>query len=201
MTAKWRIMGKYLLSACLAGFFPVAAHAHSEHDATSFLGGLMHPLNGPDHLLAMLSVGIISSLIGGRAIFWIPGAFVSCMLFGGILGVTGVDLPHVETGIALSVLVLGAAIALPFRVPVWLTAIMVGFFGTLHGNAHGVEMPQAAAPVFYSFGFVVSTTIVHLIGVGIGFIPVLHVRNRLPFGIAGVAMSLAGVHFLLGGLQ
>lgn len=176
---------------------PALAHAHSEHEATSFMGGLLHPLLGPDHLLAMLSVGIISALIGGRAIFWVPGAFVAFMLVGGTLGVLGVALPHVELGIALSVLLLGGGIAMPRLFPVWLTMCVVAFFGSLHGNAHGVEMPQSAVPVFYSLGFIVSTASIHLAGVGIGMIPWLHWRNRLPMGAMGIVIALVGVHFLV----
>lgn len=183
-----------LLSAML---LPALAHAHSEHEATSFLDGFLHPLLGPDHLLAMLSVGIISALIGGRAIYWVPGAFVAFMLAGGTLGVAGVNLPHVELGIALSVLLLGGGIAMPRLFPMWLMMCVVAFFGSLHGNAHGVEMPQAAVPVFYSLGFIVSTSVIHLAGVGIGMIPWLHWRNRLPMGAMGAAISLAGVHFLV----
>ena len=145
----------------------------------------------------MLSVGIISALIGGRAIYWVPGAFVGAMLFGGTLGVLGSALPHVELGIALSVLLLGAGIAMPRRLPVLVTMAVVALFGTLHGNAHGVEMPKAAVPVFYSLGFVLSTTLIHIAGVGVGFIPLLHWKNRLPMGVAGMAISATGIYFLV----
>jgi urease accessory protein len=185
-----------LILFCLFAGLPELALAHSEHDGQSFMSGFLHPLLGPDHLLAMLSVGIISALIGGRAVFWVPAIFVSAMLLGGTIGATGVELPHVEFGIALSVLLLGAGITVPRRFPVWLVMGVVGFFGVLHGNAHGVEMPQAAAPAFYSLGFVAATSMIHLIGVGIGFIPCLHVRNRLPMGVTGTAIAAFGVHFL-----
>lgn len=181
----------------LAMLSPVVAHAHSLHEGTSFLGGFLHPLMGPDHLLAMLGVGIISVLIGGRAIFWVPGAFVAAMLFGGTLGVLGVALPYVELGIAMSVLLLGLGIAAPRQLPMLVSMAVVGLFGTLHGNAHGVEMPHAAAPAFYSLGFILSTAIIHLVGVGIGFIPMLHWKNRLPMRVAGVMITMTGIHFLV----
>lgn len=185
----------------LAAVFPVLAHAHSEHEVMSLGSGFMHPILGPDHLLAMLSVGVISALIGGRAILWVPAAFVTAMIIGATIGVFGVALPHVEFGIAVSVLLLGAGITMPKQFPVLLTMAVVGLFGMLHGNAHGVEMPQAAVPVFYSLGFVASTTLIHVLGVGIGLIPWLHRRHRLPMGAAGVAISMAGVHFLLQAVQ
>lgn len=181
----------------LAILSPAFAHAHSMHDGTSFVGGFLHPLMGLDHLLAMLGVGIISVLIGGRAIFWVPAAFVAAMLFGGTLGVFGVALPYVELGIAMSVLLLGVGIAAPRQLPMLVSMAVVGLFGTLHGNAHGVEMPHAAAPAFYSLGFILATSVIHLLGVGIGFIPMLHWKNRLPMRVAGVMITMTGIHFLV----
>ena len=190
---RWFIGIFFTLSILLPGL----AYAHSEHEAKSFMSGFMHPLLGPDHLLAMLSVGIISALIGGRAIFWVPAAFVTSMLLGGTLGATGVAFPFIEIGIALSVLLLGVGIAMPRQFPTWLTMAAVGLFGSMHGNAHGVEMPQAAVPVFYSLGFVISTSLIHVAGVGVGFIPLLHWRNRLPMGVAGMMISAVGIYFIV----
>ena len=187
---------KLILSGLAAGW-PGLALAHTEHDAVSFMDGLLHPLLGPDHLLAMLSVGILSALIGGKAVYWVPCGFVAAMLSGAILGICGTGLPHVELGIALSVLVLGAALAKPDKLPIVITGLVVALFGMLHGNAHGVEIPRAAVPAFYSLGFIVSTATIHVVGVAIGFIPQLHWRNRLPMGMAGMAISMVGVYFLI----
>lgn len=184
------------LSLFLAVLLPAQAYAHSMTEGTSFLGGFLHPLLGPDHLLAMLSVGIISALIGGLSIYLVPATFVTFMVIGGAMGVFGMFIPHVEFGIALSVVLLGAAIANPRLAPVWLTMCVVGFFGILHGYAHGVEMPRSDVPVFYSFGFIVCTTMVHIVGVGIGFVPWLHWKNRLPMNVSGIAFSVAGLYFL-----
>jgi urease accessory protein len=186
-----------VMTGWMMALLPALAYAHSEHEAKSFMGGLLHPLLGTDHLLAMLSVGIISALIGGSAVFWVPGAFVAFMLIGGIIGVLGVVLPHIEIGIAVSVLFLGAGVAVPRQSPIWLTMGVVGLFGSLHGNAHGVEMPSAAVPAFYTFGFIACTALIHMIGVGIGYIPQLHSRNRLPMGVVGLAISTMGLFFLL----
>ena len=51
-----------------------------------FYDGLTHPVLGLDHFLAMISVGIISAQIGGRAILNIPITFVILMIIGGFLG-------------------------------------------------------------------------------------------------------------------
>lgn len=205
-TASWRsgtrAVPHYLVSGLVGVvlWWPTWACAHSIGEAKSFTGGFMHPLLGPDHLLAMLSVGIISALIGGWAILWVPGAFVSAMIFGGTLGVLGINLPHMEIGIALSVLLLGMGIAKPRQFPVWLTICVVALFGVFHGNAHGVEMPKAAVPVFFTLGFIFATALIHLTGVGIGFIPWLHVRNRLPMTFAGATIALVGAFFLIGSI-
>ena len=70
-------------------FFIITFFIISESNAHTFTGmigyfdGLSHPVLGFDHFLAMVSVGIISSQIGGRAIFSIPATFVFIMIIGG----------------------------------------------------------------------------------------------------------------------
>jgi urease accessory protein len=187
--------GLPLAASLWTALLPLTAHAHSIDEAQSFGGGFLHPLRGPDHLLAMLSVGIISVRMGEWAVFAVPGAFVASMLVGGTIGALGVHLPLVEVGIALSVLLLGVAIAVATRFPVWLAMAIVALFGCYHGNAHGVEMPRSSEPVFYSFGFLVATVIIHLLGVGFGYIPAIQERTRT--GIVGAAISAAGVAFLI----
>jgi urease accessory protein len=154
-------------------FCPSLAQAHAR-DAAGFISGFAHPFFGLDHLLAMVSVGVISARIGGRYILGIPALFVACMVLGGVLGANAVPLPMVEWGIALSVLVLGAAIAIAHRTNRMTLAVVMTFvslFGALHGHAHGVEMPSSISPVFYSLGFVTSTSIIHLLGVYVGYLP------------------------------
>ncbi|MEO7385540.1 MAG: HupE/UreJ family protein, partial [Gammaproteobacteria bacterium] len=59
----------------LAGLLvPLTAMAHegSSLPYGSFLAGLAHPVLGIDHFLAMISVGILSAQIGGRAIWTVP---------------------------------------------------------------------------------------------------------------------------------
>lgn len=159
----------YLLSLLL--FLPTLAYAHSATDAGSgFEAGLSHPVLGLDHLLAMVSVGLLSSQIGGKAIFTVPGTFVLVMACGGWLGMEGTDLPFVEYGIALSVIILGLAIALGHKLPVFFAMVCVAFFAIFHGHAHGMEMPDLAEPIKYALGFLVGTLALHIVGVMIGYI-------------------------------
>src|ERR1043166_5664100 len=95
------------------------AFAHTGHgDAGGFVHGFLHPLGGLDHVLAMGAAGLFAAHLGGRALWLVPATFVAVMALGGALGMAGGALPFVETGIALSVVVLGLAVALRMRVPV-----------------------------------------------------------------------------------
>lgn len=107
--------------------------------------GFVHPFGGPDHLLAMLAVGLWAAQLGGRARRAVPAAFVAMMAAGGVLALGGVALPGVEQGVAVSVLVLGLLIAAATRVPVPFGMLLVGVFALFHGHAHGGEMPGQAA--------------------------------------------------------
>lgn len=144
-------------------------HAHVDKASSGFVSGLLHPVFGIDHFLAMLSVGIVSAQLGGRHVWGVPSAFVVAMVSGAVAGLQGYAIPFLEIGIALSVVLLGAAIVLIRNARLFHAVyIFVAFFGLLHGYAHGLEMPNAADPVFYGGGFLVSTVAIHLLGVGIG---------------------------------
>lgn len=179
---------------------PVAAHGIQVERYGSFLGGLFHPVLGPDHLLAMVSVGVVSTMIGGRAILTVPATFVTFMAIGGALGIgiAGLPMTLVELGIAGSVLVLGAMIGIGRRAPTLAVMAGVAFFGSLHGYAHGVEMPRIAAPLLFSAGFLTGTATLHLIGVLIGEVARQYGRGLHALRVAGSVVALLGVLFLLG---
>jgi urease accessory protein len=179
---------------------PALAHEQEVIRYGSFLGGFTHPVLGPDHLLAMLSVGILSTQIGGRAILTVPAAFVTFMALGGVVGVAwgGIPMELIELGIAGSVLVLGAIIALGRRMPVLVAMAAVGFFGTMHGYAHGVETPAIAEPVLYALGFLSGTATIHLAGVLIGEVALKYRAGVPALRTAGAAIALMGALFLLG---
>jgi len=191
------------LPALLIALLPEAAWAHTEEDGAGLVSGLLHPILGYDHLLAMLSVGIVSAQLGGRQIWAVPTFFVLSMLAGGIIGFNQIELTHVELGIALSVLVLGLAILavhyrLQGRYGVYLIMAMVIYFGIMHGHAHGMEMPNSASPVFYSLGFILSTSSIHLVGVAIGHTFTHTASFRRATSLIGTAMTLAGCFILYG---
>jgi len=188
------------IAALLAA--PTAAFAHPDvaghvHGA---LNGFVHPLGGIDHILAMVTVGVFAYQLGGRALWLVPATFVLLMAGGGTLALAGIPIPLVEVGIALSVIVLGAVIALGIRAPVAVAMGLVGFFAIFHGHAHGAEMPADAAGAAFGLGFVAATALLHALGVGIGhLVGAAGARHgQLIYRMAGSVVVLAGIGMLAG---
>jgi urease accessory protein len=175
---------------------PSTAGAHPETSTVGgFVRGFIHPLTGLDHIVAMVAVGLWGAFLGPPAIWVLPVVFPLVMAFGGGLGIIGVPLPGVETGIALSGIILGAAVAFGARPPLWIAAVIVGCFAICHGYAHGAELPTSANPLTYAMGFVIATGLLHLSGIALGLLTrwkagVVFVR------VCGVVISLTGFGFL-----
>ena len=144
-------------SAALPCWRRRAALAHTGDVAGGFVGGLAHPVFGPDHVVAMVAVGLWGAFLGAPAICLLPVVFPLVMAVGGVLGILGVPLPGVEIGIAVSAVVLGLMVALAARPPLWIAAVLVGAFAIFHGHAHGAELPPGADALAYSAGFVIAT--------------------------------------------
>jgi urease accessory protein len=182
---------------------PTIASAHPGHDGTSgFIHGFLHPLGGLDHILAMVAVGLFAARLGGRALWLVPASFVITMAAAGIAGMAGLALPYVEAGIALSILVLGAAIALETTMPVAAAMGLVAFFAVFHGHAHGAEMPETMSGLAYGAGFVAATAALHALGIGLGL---AIGRSSEMFGrrvlqVGGSAAALAGAALLAGAM-
>lgn len=160
---------RYSLIALIASMAPLVSYAHTGGSETAdFWHGMLHPMGGLDHVLAMIAVGIWAAQLGGRAIWLVPATFVGVMATGGSLGMSGnVVLPFVEQSIVLSVLMLGVLIAAAIRLPLPVSATTVGLFAAFHGVAHGVELPMAASAMAYALGFVLATACLHLCGIGL----------------------------------
>jgi urease accessory protein len=187
-------MKKVLIS--LGGLVAMAggAEAHVGFGHThGFVHGFMHPVGGADHVLAMVAVGLFAAVLGGRARVAVPLTFMAMMVAGGLLGMSGFDLPFVETGIALSVVVLGVVLAMQWKASVAVAMSLVGVFAVFHGFAHGAEMPTAASGLGYGAGFVVATGLLHLAGLMIGQVALTRIVR---FG--GVAIGVAGLGLVMG---
>lgn len=156
--------------------------------------GWLHPLTGLDHALAMIAVGAWSAQLGGRAIVTVPLAFVVCMLLGGIAGFTAYPVPGTELGIALSVLLLGSAIATGARTAVLLAAASVGIFGVCHGYAHGREAPHSSGQASYAVGFLATTAGLHIVGLMGGLLVLDEPRRAWMLRVAGAAVAAIGLY-------
>ena len=181
--------------AALAAAAPVWAH-EQQGQAAGLLSGLLHPVSGIDHVLAMIAVGLWGAQLGSPAIWLLPVTFPLVMAIGGFLGLIGVPLPAVEVGIAVSALTLGAAVAIEARPPLALAALLVGFFAVFHGHAHGTELPDGQSGLLYSVGFVVATGLLHALGISIGLMHRWSTGRRMLRG-AGAAVALAGAFLLV----
>ena len=187
----------------LAFLAPGIALAHTGHGATGgFVHGFVHPIFVMDHVLAMVAVGLFAGQIGGRALWLVPAAFVGVMGLGGALGVAGVTIPAVEIGIALSVVVLGAAVAFRLKAPVVLAMLLVGVFAVFHGHAHGTEMPETMAGIAYGAAFMLATALLHGVGIGLGFVAAKAAEAKGALLVRGVggAMSVFGLVILAGAI-
>ncbi len=183
--------------AVLAALVPQAAYAHTGvGDASGFVHGFMHPIGGLDHVLAMVTVGLFAAHLGGRALWLVPASFVTMMAAGGALGFYGVNLPFIEVGIALSVVVLGAVVALQANLPLAAAMGLVGLFAIFHGHAHGAEMPMNVSAAGYGAGFLIATALLHATGIGIGLS-----LGKLAYGPARRVSQLAGTAIAITGLS
>ena len=177
-----------LTALCL---FAGTAYAHPGHAPTDFAGGFAHPFLGVDHLFAMIAVGLWAAQQGGRALWAVPAAFAGAMGMGGLLAWTGVALPHVETAVALSVLLLGLLVATQQRASVIVGMGIAGVFALFHGYAHGMEMPQATSPGLYALGFVLATACLHGVGIAGGLL------GRRAMRMAGIGIAATGAALLV----
>lgn len=173
------------------------ALAHIGQDGSGLLAGILHPITGLDHVVAMVAVGLWGGILGRPALWQLPIAFPMIMAVAGAFGATGVPLPGVEVGIALSGIVLGAMVLFAVRMPVWAAMMIVGVFAVFHGHAHGAELPLSANPMAYALGFVLATGTLHLCGIGIGTLGQWPV-GRMVVRASGAAIALAGGAFLTG---
>ena len=175
-------MGGTTLLAMWAG----PAWAHSGHGGSGFASGLLHPLTGADHLVAMLLVGLWAGLMARQAMLILPAAFLIAMLAGFGFG-GGFGAATAEPLILLSLLALGIAVAMKMRAPIMLAVTVVGLFGFAHGLAHGLEAPAGALPIGFAAGFLISTAMLH--GAGLALARLIPMRTVRAGGWLGAGLG------------
>ncbi len=182
----------------LSAAAPALAHT-GEEAAGGFVTGFLHPILGWDHVAAMVAVGLWGAFLGAPAIWLLPVTFPLVMALGGAAGAAGLPLAGIEAGIAASALVIGLAVALAARPPLWVAAVVVAIFAVFHGHAHGTEMPAAISPQAYAAGFVIATGLLHLGGIALGLLA-RTAAGMVVVRAAGGVIAAAGVGFLIGAI-
>ena len=194
---------RFLRTAPVLALLPLAASAHTGADAGlhhGFLTGFLHPLTGPDHLAAMVAVGLWSALAARRAwpdLLWAPLGFALMLLAGALGGLAGLQLPAVEPMIAVSLLALGLLVATRQRLPGLAAAALVGAFAVFHGIAHGQELAGESGAALTLAGMLAATVLLHAAGIAAGWS--LRNGHRWLPRFVGAAVALFGAA-LLGGL-
>lgn len=185
-----------LLAFIAAGLFAIGpAFAHTGVEETAgFTHGFAHPIGGLDHLLAMLAVGMLAAVLGGRALWLVPLSFILMMLAGGALGTASVSLPLVELGIGVSVIALGLGVGFRVTLPTSWAIALVGLFAIFHGHTHGAEMPETTSGVEYAAGFVLATALLHVCGITFGVLADGY--SRRIGQTAGVVITIVGLAML-----
>jgi urease accessory protein len=192
-----------ILAACVVAVVSPAAWAHPWHAPTqsnALVEGWWHVWMGLDHLLAIVAVGLIAARRGGRALWLVPSVYVACLVAGGAAAFVSIGVPWNEFAIALSVVVLGALLAIERKYHVGATASILGAFAVLHGNAHAIELPDSAAPALYAVGLAMATAAGHLAGITAGMCAKRRAASTTVWRLAGAAVAGAGLMCLVGAM-
>jgi urease accessory protein len=196
MTIKSAVLTKafhIVLPCTILALLGTPAMAHDGAHTSGLLSGLLHPLAGADHLLAMVAVGLWAAAQKPAARRWLPALFPLAMLLGALTAAGGVLLAGMESLIALSVVILGILAVCAVRMPAWAGGLLLAVFAVAHGQAHGLEMPADISSLSYFIGFSMATVLLHLAGM----LAASH-AGRLASRTAGLGIALAGAWLMLG---
>ena len=164
--------------------------------ATGFLPGFLHPLDGTDHVVAMLLAGVLAGQIGRSAVWLVPLAVLAMIALGGILGAAGGAQSVVEFGIFGSILVMGGLVAWAPRLPSVLAAAIAGGFAIFHGIAHGAAMPATSTGAIYGLGFLAASAALIVAGLGAAYVLRHGALQYLVRFAAAVGVGVAGMSLL-----
>ena len=168
--------------------------AHSlVNNNSGFATGFSHPILGLDHFLVMLGVGLWGAQMQGRRMWSLPITFPIIMSLGAMISIANIfELYYVEHIIVLSVIILGLFILLEWLPGETIAIILISFFAIFHGYAHGNEIPKAIDPSNFILGFVISTGLIHLLGILLGYV-LEKFYNGLVSRVLGMIISLSGI--------
>ncbi len=183
-----------IVVAVVLGLAASAAQAHPGHGG--LMSGLLHPWGGPDHMAAMLAVGLWAMTLQGSKRLLLPVVFVLATLAGALLPVSQMFLAVAEQGIVLSLLAMGGGLLMALRMPWHAAVLLMGAAGLCHGYAHAAEIPAGESVQAFVAGMLASTSALHLLGVGLAL---LTSRFRPEYArYWGAPVALVGAMGLIG---
>ncbi len=150
---------------------------------SSWHHGFNHPLEGLDHIVVMLMVGVWAAQMRGNGTWLLPLAFVGNMSIGGLAGVLSLAVPGAEAMILLSGIVMCVLVIRKIHFATWMNLLLVAFFAFFHGYAHGQEIPVSASFASYATGFLLATMLLHGIGILVFRLAVLSITSLASNGI------------------
>jgi urease accessory protein len=162
-------MKKQILVGMTLTLISGLAIAHPSHGNIGFSDGFFHPFSGWDHLLVMLSVGMLAARSGGNARWKFPLTFLLVMTLGAAIGMSGINFSWLETAIAASVLAMGFVLCLSLQLPTKSTLVLIAVFALLHGISHGVAFQHGATPLL---GMLIASGLLHGLGLLSGLMSV-----------------------------
>lgn len=167
------------------------AMAHPGHGG-GLAAGLLHPLTGVDHLLAMITAGL---LLGRHLRRPLPGVLIFVIAFGvGLaLATPGRGLPGMEYMLIATVPLAGLILWRVRTLPANGLLVGLALVAGLHGLAHGFEAPAMQA-LYWQSGAVLMVLFVTGLATAIG-----HTLRDRPtwlqhtgLGVFGIGMILLG---------
>ncbi|MBL6986579.1 MAG: HupE/UreJ family protein [Methylobacter sp.] len=187
-TKTWLIAALCVVSPSL--------YAHTGgHIDHSLISGLLHPLTGVDHLLVLIAVGLIAAKQGGKAMLAFPAIFLTLIAVGALLSVFAVQIPFVESLIALSLLLFGLLVIANDVLRTLARPIVlfmgVSFFAIFHGYAHAAEIPADSSALLYFSSLMLMSLTICLTGCLLG----ISTGKRINYLFSLVCLS-SGLYYL-----
>lgn len=147
------------------------------------LEGFLLPWTGIGPLLATIAIGILAVHVEGRSVIAIPIVFLCSMMVGAGISGCGIRFPYMHAMVALTVIVVGTALAVGRKYPVMATAIVLAAIGVVHGHADGLVIPLRSSPLVFLVGMLLGAGLLLAIGVWLGMWMEAHSTASRVFGV------------------
>ncbi len=152
--------------------------------------GLTEPVWVLHHLLGFLAVGLWAGQNGGAAVWQVPVAALTAALAAGLASQFGVRLPYVGEGLAASLVLMGALVAVDLRAPLALAVLVAAAAAVFHGYV------QMGGALFWA-GWAAGVLLVTCAGLGLAALLGQALSAR-PVRMCGGAVAVAGLLDLAG---